>query len=930
LADLNRAEPEETQREAHPVVKYAFLCGGSVIAVAASLYGTQALAATANAADTASSVGTVGELVVTAGKREAKIESVPVAITAYSSEQRKLMGIEIVQDLANFTPSLVWTDINDRIFIRGIGRNSDNLNNTSGVAIYYNGLYYGANASVEEQKDDLFIGNIEVDAGPQNTLHGSNSDGGVINFVSQRPTDSLYAEGRFGFQNLQEEFAEGVVSGPINDHLKFRFGGNFTIERGGNFLNYDGPPQGGGLVLGGGGNTEYLEFQLQGHWDHFDTWTQVSGADFAANSKGTDALGNIPTNLILNGGLVPSGFFGLCALPGVTAANAAGCASGPPAIGATTLPVTANRFPGNNPGNVNPRTFIQEFNSINNQQRNIQVSEDATWHAPDFDIQYLGSYQQFHYILEFPTATDAGVTSFTVPGSANVPTCAFLTGNAAGCAAPLTIFPAPNFTLFNEYDQSFSHEINVISTWQNPLQYVGGLYWWHEHWNQPVDAGVEPAQAQLANPQFFEPLAAIGNTGCAPPAELCTAPFNPSSAASTENTEINYNSYAVYGQVSYKFNDNWKVSGALRYTDDDKKGWQEWRLVVFDGGVLGPGVGSGLFGSLTPGIDITRLATLASLGRSFPGAGPASINPVTGFAQRTLHLNNGAVTGEFDIDWTPDPSLLVYGKYSRGYKSGGWSTYTLGANPETQPEFVDAFEAGAKKSTGQYTINADVFYYNYYNEQTPLTIQDPTTHQLIPLLFNIPLVHDYGFELSSNWRATDDLIFNLTYSYLSATVATSPCVEDTTDPLALSPGANTTGCVAGSPAAQNIKGQTVPSATPNKVSFNTLYTFHFEPGNLTLSGTLVWKDGTYYSVFNRPYNFAPNYAVLNLRAVWADAKDRYNIILFMNNVSNALGYDGSAGTLLLGETVGLKPNILTTQALIAPREYGIQFQFRFK
>jgi iron complex outermembrane recepter protein len=930
------------------VVKYAFLCGGSAIAVAASLYGTQATAATAAAADTASSSATVGELVVTAEKREAKIESVPVAITAYSAEQRKLMGIEIVQDLANFTPSLVWTDINDRIFIRGIGRNSDNLNNTSGVAIYYNGLYYGANASVELQKDDLFIGNIEVDAGPQNTLHGSNSDGGVVNFISQRPTDSYYAEGRFGFQNEQEEFIEGVVSGPINDHLKFRFGGNFTIERGGNFFNFDGPPQGGGLVLGGGGNTEYLEFQLQGHWDHFDTWTMVSSGNFAANSKGTDALGGIPTNFLLNGGLVPSGFYGLCVIPGVAAKNA-GCstADSPPVSSVTTLPVTANQFPGNNPGNVNPRSFIQEFNSINNQQRNIQVSEDATWHASDFDLQYLGSYQQFHYILEFPTATDAGVTSFTSPGLSGgaLGECAFFTGNPGACSSPLTVFPAPNFTLFNEYDQSFSHEINIISTWANPLQYVGGLYWWHEHWNQPVDAGVEPAQPQMGAPQFLSLSPATFFN-------LSPAPLNPSFAASTENTEINYNSYAVYGQVSYKFNDNWKFSGALRYTDDDKKGWQSWRLVVFDGGVLNgileplglPPVDSRTFGGDTPAIDITSSATAASLGHAFPGAGPAFIQASSGFAVRTLHLNNGALTGEADIDWTPDPSLLVYGKYSRGYKSGGWSTYTLGANPETQPEYVDAFEAGAKKSTGAYTINGTIFYYNYYNEQTPLTIQDPTTKQLIPELFNIPLVRDYGFELSANWRPTDDLIFNLTYSYLSATIANSPCVEDTTDPLAITPGANVPlgagGCYANAAAlaaarsagavAQNIKGETVPSATPNKVSFNTLYTFHFEPGNLTLSGTLVWKDGTDYAVFNRPYNFAPAYALLNLRAVWADAKDRYNIILYMNNVSNALGFDGSAGTLLLGEAVGVRPNILTSQALIAPREYGIQFQFRFK
>ena len=937
------------------MVKSAFLCGGSVLAVVAGLYGTQAMAATASAADTANGTATVGELVVVAEKREQKIESVPVAITAYSAEQRKLMGIEIVQDLANFTPSLVWTDINDRIFIRGIGRNSDNLNNTSGVAIYYNGLYYGANASVELQKDDLFIGNIEVDAGPQNTLHGSNSDGGVVNFISQRPTDSFYAEGRTGVQNLSEEFIEGVVSGPINDHLKFRFGGNFTVQKGGNFDNFDGPPQGGGLVLGGGGNTQYLEGQLQGHWDHFDLWTMVSSGNFAANSKGTDALGSIPTNLLLNGGLVPSGFYGLCGLAGVPGtANGAGCAGGPPVTNVKTLPFTANLFPGNNPGNLNARNFIQEFNSINDQQRNVQVSVDASWHAENFDVQYLGSYQQFHYILEFPTATDAGVTSFGVGGltpvlapTPNLPTLVCLGGGftLAGCASPLTINPAPNFTLFNEYDQSYSHEINIISTWASPLQYVGGIYWWHEHWNQPVQAGVEPAQPQMAHPDYSNLLgAACPAAGPLAFAAVCAAPFNPSSAASTENTEINYNSYAAYGQVSYKFNDNWKVSGALRYTSDDKKGWQSWRLVVFDGGVLGPLFSSTTYGANTPGFDITSLATAASLGTAFPGAGPAHIQASSGFAVRTLHLTNGALTGEADVDWTPDPSLLVYGKYSRGYKSGGWSTYTLGANPETQPEYVDAFEMGAKKSTGQYTINADIFYYNYYNEQTPLTIQDPTTKQLIPELFNIPLVHDYGFELSSNWRATDDLIFNLTYSYLSATVASSPCVEDTVDPLAITAGASVPlgpgGCYANAVAlaaakaagavAQSITGQTVPSATPNKVSFNTLYTFHFDPGNLTLSGTLIWKDGTYYAVFNRPYNFGPQYTEANLRAVWSDAKDRYNVILFVNNVFNTNGFDGAAGTLLLGEQLGVKPSILQTPALTAPREYGIQFQYRFK
>src|SRR5471032_3202012 len=185
------------------VPKTALLGASSALAVATCLLASQASAATAT--DTASNAGAtaVGELTVVAEKREQSIETVPVAITAFGAEQRKLMGIAIIQDLADFSPSLNWTDISDRVYIRGIGRNSDNLNNTSGVAIYYNGIYYGANAAVEQQKSDLFIGNIEVDNGPQNTLHGSNADGGVVSFTSKHPTDTMTGEVRVGVANYQ-------------------------------------------------------------------------------------------------------------------------------------------------------------------------------------------------------------------------------------------------------------------------------------------------------------------------------------------------------------------------------------------------------------------------------------------------------------------------------------------------------------------------------------------------------------------------------------------------------------------------------------------------------------------------------------------------------------------------------------------------------
>src|SRR5689334_22773006 len=79
-----RAGPTQNPPGRAETLKYAFLCGGSALAVVASLYGTKAAAATAaaTAADTATSA--VSELVVVAQKREQKIETVPVAITAFS------------------------------------------------------------------------------------------------------------------------------------------------------------------------------------------------------------------------------------------------------------------------------------------------------------------------------------------------------------------------------------------------------------------------------------------------------------------------------------------------------------------------------------------------------------------------------------------------------------------------------------------------------------------------------------------------------------------------------------------------------------------------------------------------------------------------------------------------------------------------------
>src|SRR5471032_869425 len=225
------------------MTKRGYLYGGTALAVTLSLCAFQSKAAAAAAPGggaTAAAESTISELIVTAEKREQRLQDVPVAITAFSAEQRSLIGIENIQDLTDFTPGLSYSSIDNRPYLRGVGRNTDNLAVASAVAVYYNGIYDGANANTILQHSDLFIDTIEVDRGPQNTLHGANSDGGTINYISKKPTKELYAEGRAGVANFDKWFAEAVVSGPINDNVRFRLGGNYTSQSDGYFKNLSG------------------------------------------------------------------------------------------------------------------------------------------------------------------------------------------------------------------------------------------------------------------------------------------------------------------------------------------------------------------------------------------------------------------------------------------------------------------------------------------------------------------------------------------------------------------------------------------------------------------------------------------------------------------------------------------------------------------
>jgi|HubBroStandDraft_5_1064220.scaffolds.fasta_scaffold00441_5 iron complex outermembrane receptor protein len=904
-------------------------CGASALtlAVLAILHASPTLAADAAAVeDTA-----LTEIVVTAEKRSENLERVPASITAFTAKTLDVQGIASVQDMTNYAPGLYYTTYDNRPYMRGIGRNTDNLAVESGVAVYVDGIYNGANASTILQNSTLFTDEVEVLRGPQNTLFGRNADGGTINYVSKRPTSDFEAEVRTGYDSFQKAFIEGAFSGPISDSMRYRFGANYTNQTGDGFYkNLNGVDEGGGVAQGGNGTSYHIEGQLEGNiGSDFEWWTKLATSDYDVSYHTETLLGPLDTREF-PAPLFPNANFGTCALPG--GAGGLGCAGSPDTLVSV---LTGKNTIAGNPSSLGTGTFDSGFQSQSKQQNNIIFATHLTFHADGFDVKYLGGWQKFNYDLTAPWTNNQGVSSgvlgYTLQGPAAVtPLCGLFFGatNLAGCTQNLTVNSAHNNFTFNEYEQFFSNEINIASTGSGPVQWIGGLYQFHEKYTQPINVN-NPDQAQMGTPYNF--LALVGGlTGAIPIQDsLIAAAPNPTRSAYNEYTALAEDSYGIFGQIDWQASSQFKITTGLRYSYDKKDGDQTFRIMAFDAETLIPGVplGVNMFGANTPAFDITGVATTCN-GQSYRGTGACFINSA-GQAQTSLDAHWDAVTGVAGISWTPDPSILGYAKYSRGYKAGGFNSGINAVDPETSQETVDAFEVGYKETFGKtFQANLATFYYNYKNDQQPLGELDPTTNVINTIIVNIPVVHTYGAELETIWNPITDLDVILSYAYLHATISSTNgvCYQDAADPFALAPGANTGGCKAGT-GLQNLVGNTLPASPRNKVALSTIYTLHFNPGSLALNGSYIWRDQTYDSVFNRPYNLAPSYSLVNLRAIWTDTANRYSVILYGNNVLNKIGQDAQFGLGVTNPGPGQVIDPLVSYT--PPRVYGVELRYRF-
>ena len=130
------------------------------------------------------------EIIVTAQKREQGLQDVGIAVTAYTGEQLEALGFSNSSEIAMMTPGVhVGGNLagqNLQFTIRGVAQNDFNDQTESPVAAYIDDTYI---AMAQGQRFSMFdLERVEILKGPQGTLYGRNATGGLVHFVSKKPT----------------------------------------------------------------------------------------------------------------------------------------------------------------------------------------------------------------------------------------------------------------------------------------------------------------------------------------------------------------------------------------------------------------------------------------------------------------------------------------------------------------------------------------------------------------------------------------------------------------------------------------------------------------------------------------------------------------------------------------------------------------------
>ncbi|MEX6723881.1 TonB-dependent receptor [Parapedomonas caeni] len=147
-----------------------------------------------------------------------------MSITAISGDQLKALGYTNAQQVTSLAPGVSTLqpngEANYSIGIRGVANNDFTTNTESPVAVYVDEVYISQMSGAGFLLFDTE--RVELLRGPQGTLFGRNATGGLVHYITVKPSQEFGGYGNFSYGSWQRFKAEGAINVPLNDTLAAR------------------------------------------------------------------------------------------------------------------------------------------------------------------------------------------------------------------------------------------------------------------------------------------------------------------------------------------------------------------------------------------------------------------------------------------------------------------------------------------------------------------------------------------------------------------------------------------------------------------------------------------------------------------------------------------------------------------------------------
>ena len=561
---------------------------------------------------------TIEELIVTAEKREERIQRTPLAVAAASGAALEAAHIQTFEDLANSTPSLSYSEnspLDQEYNIRGITNTRlDAPTADQSVGIFSDEVYIGRSGLLNTDFHD--VERVEVIRGPQGVLLGRNVVGGAISVITAKPLFEPAGRASVSYGNYDLVLVNGHVTGPLADGLAGRLSVQWRDHGG---YNHDRQ------------NHRDLDnlnaFQARGQLLYAPQDRDLRVRLIADYLRDT-------SNGIHRVGIAAPG------LPG-------------PKPWSTTRAGLAARF-----GPIGIRDSYPESPLYKGQSRpSPQFLSREAWGLTLKAEQGLGE-----------AITLTGVTGYKQgQGGSRYDQLGIGPDNPAGIITPFAFsFP------INEYEhiRQFSQEVRLTSNHgeASRVDWIAGAYY----------------QRDLVDKfdRFW--------------AEVPLTALRTLSGESHWRNKGKTESYAVFGQLSFRITEQVQLTAGARYTHDRKSG-AVGGLAVETGDKFNP----------ADTVPLTPLGATFAEGSGF----------VTAYGKSWSRFTPQAI-----LKWTPAEGLMVYASAARGYKGGGFEDTPANVAAATNaydPETVNSFEGGVKWDFWERRarLNVAVFTMDYKNLQ---------------------------------------------------------------------------------------------------------------------------------------------------------------------------------------------------------------------